>query len=156
MKLSNVFFKVFNDLPRERNGSQIKPDVLKAFCYLLDRYSKTFTIVSPRSIRNDESFDITFYDGSALNITAPLQRREIAKIKLLPSSSFNECQSDDARLKFVRWSNNYFHSMNKLKGRCHTESDELIAETYRLALAFDFKYGIAKLAGYSVDPLLGC
>ena len=154
--LSNVFKTVFNDLPRERQGSRIKPDYLKAFCYLLDRYTKTFTLVGSRSIRSDESFDVTFWDGSALNITAPLQINNIARIKLLPSNTFDESQSRDAKRKFGDWCDTYMHVMHKLSERCHTEKDVMLAQTYRLAWALDFKYGIAKLAGYSDDPLLDC
>ena len=154
--LSNVFKTVFNDLPRERNGSRIKPDHLKAFCYLLDRYTKTFSLVSPRSIRFDESFDITFYDGSALNITAPLQISNIARIKLLPSNSFNDSRTIEAKRKFGDWCDTYMYAMHKLTERCHSEKDVMIAQAYRLALALDFKYGISKLAGHLDDPLLDC
>lgn len=155
-KLSDVFFKVFNDLPRDRNSKRIRPDVMKAFCYLMDRYTKRFDVLNPRSCFGDESIDITFYDGSSLNITAPLQRRHTATITVLRSCWCNECDSQPAKRKFGDWCDTYILAMNKLSQPCHTDGDETNAQAYRLALSLDFKYDIAKLAGYQSDPLLAC
>lgn len=155
-QLANVFTKVFNDLPRVRNGTRIQPEPMKAFCYLLDRHTAKFEIENPSGDLIEESINITFKDGSSLNITAPLQRRLAAKISILSNTSLSKKEANEANNRFYRWFDIYIEAMNKLANPCHTDADEMNALAYRLALALDFKYGIAKMAGHPFDPLLAC